>query len=205
MERFSIFHVNSFDIQIFNFIYISLLTGDRLLTGVEKTLRHYSNWIPNINCTAGKVFWKDKGELLANQLISHFTETYSSLIIKLSIRVIVVLDGYFHFNFDQIEQIERFFCWLSVCFVKQRILLRQILMHEKEVFRYGFICSNSPVLTGRLPFSEGSSRLPVYSWYLPFWDDPGLNVRCLWNFQVDHSFYKLGACIALDCHLHHGH
>ena len=36
-----------------------------------------------------------------------------------------------------------------------------------------FRCSNSPVLNGRLLFSEGSSRPPVYSWNLRFWDDPG--------------------------------
>ena len=36
-----------------------------------------------------------------------------------------------------------------------------------------FRCSNSLVLNGRLLFSEGSSRPPVYSWNLRFWDDPG--------------------------------
>ena len=53
------------------------------------------------------------------------------------------------------------------------------------------ICSNSPILNGRLPFSLGSSRSHVYFWNLPFWDDPGLNVRYLWILQVHHTFYKL--------------
>ena len=50
------------------------------------------------------------------------------------------------------------------------------------------VCSNSrfeqeaPVLRG---------RPPVSSWNLLFWDDPGLNVKHLWIFQVDHTFYKL--------------
>ena len=54
-----------------------------------------------------------------------------------------------------------------------------------------FICSNSPVLNGRLPFWKDTSHPPGPSWNLPFWDDPGLNVRYLWIFQVDHTFYKL--------------
>ena len=53
------------------------------------------------------------------------------------------------------------------------------------------ICSNSPVLNGRLPFWEDSSRPPVSSWNLPFWDNAGLNVRFLWIFQVNHTFNKL--------------
>ena len=64
-----------------------------------------------------------------------------------------------------------------------------------RVFFYGHwrftICPNSPVLNGGLPLSEGSARPPVYYWNLPFWDDPDLNVRYLWIFQVDHIFYKL--------------
>ena len=32
---------------------------------------------------------------------------------------------------------------------------------------------------------------PVYYWNLPFWDHPGLDVRYLWIFQVDHTFYEL--------------
>ena len=40
-------------------------------------------------------------------------------------------------------------------------------------------------------FWEGNSRPPVSSWNLPFWDDPWLNIRCLWIFQVGHTFYKL--------------
>ena len=39
------------------------------------------------------------------------------------------------------------------------------------------IYSNSPDLNGRLLLWEGSSRASVSSWNLPFWDDPGLNVR----------------------------
>ena len=54
------------------------------------------------------------------------------------------------------------------------------------------ICSNSPVLNGRLTFGEDNSRHHVSSWNLPFfWDNPGVNVRYLLNFQVDHTFYKL--------------
>ena len=51
-----------------------------------------------------------------------------------------------------------------------------------------FICSNSPVLNGSLQFSEGSSCHPVYFWNLLFCDDPGLDVRYLWIFQVNYSF-----------------
>ena len=50
--------------------------------------------------------------------------------------------------------------------------------------------SNFPVLKGRLLFSLGTSRPPVYFWNLPIWDDPGLNVRYLWILQVHHTFYK---------------
>ena len=53
------------------------------------------------------------------------------------------------------------------------------------------ICSNSPVLNGRLPFSERSSCPPVYSISHPFWDDIGFNIRYLWIFQVYHAFHKL--------------
>ena len=53
------------------------------------------------------------------------------------------------------------------------------------------ICSNSPILNGRLPCWEDSSRPPSPSWNPSLWDDPGLNVRYLWIFQVDHTFYKL--------------
>ena len=54
------------------------------------------------------------------------------------------------------------------------------------------ICSNSPVLNGRLTFGEDNSRHHVSSWNLPFfWDNPGVNVRYLLNFQVGHTFYKL--------------
>ena len=51
------------------------------------------------------------------------------------------------------------------------------------------ICSNSPILNGRLLFWEDGSRPSGPFWNLPFWDDPDLNVRYLWVFQVDHSFY----------------
>ena len=38
-------------------------------------------------------------------------------------------------------------------------------------------------------FQKVASSLPfVYSWNLPLWDDPGLDVRYLWIFQVDHTF-----------------
>ena len=42
-----------------------------------------------------------------------------------------------------------------------------------------------------LPFWEDSTRPPGPSRNLPFWDDPVLNVKYLWIFQVDHTFYKL--------------
>ena len=57
--------------------------------------------------------------------------------------------------------------------------------------RFTCICSNYPVLKGRLPFWEDNSHHPVSLLNLPFWDDPGLDIRYLWIFQVDHSFYKL--------------
>ena len=52
------------------------------------------------------------------------------------------------------------------------------------------ICSNSPVLNGRLPFWEDSSRRLVSYWNRSFWDEPGLLVRYLWIFQVHNTFYK---------------
>ena len=60
-----------------------------------------------------------------------------------------------------------------------------------QAFSEIIVRSNSPVLNGRLPFWEESSRPCGPSWNLPFWDDSGLNVRYLWIFQVDHTFYKL--------------
>lgn len=42
-----------------------------------------------------------------------------------------------------------------------------------------------------LPFWMDSSRPPVSSWNLPFWNYPGLNLRSSWILQVDHNFYKL--------------
>ena len=53
------------------------------------------------------------------------------------------------------------------------------------------ICSNSPVLNGRLPLWEHSCSPPVSHWHIPFWDDPGLLVKYLWILQVYHTFYKL--------------
>ena len=47
------------------------------------------------------------------------------------------------------------------------------------------------VLNGRLSFWKDSSCPPVFSSNVSFWDYPGLNVRSLWIFQVDDSFYKL--------------
>ena len=46
-----------------------------------------------------------------------------------------------------------------------------------------------------LTFSEDNSRPTVPSWNLPFWGEPDLNVRYLWIFQVDHTFYKLNVKI----------
>ena len=50
--------------------------------------------------------------------------------------------------------------------------------------------STLPFWTGVCCFQRAapSSRLLLK---IPFWDDPGLNVRYLWIFQVDHIFYKL--------------
>ena len=48
-----------------------------------------------------------------------------------------------------------------------------------------------PFWTGGSENSEGSSHPSVYFWNLPFWDDPGLNVRCLWIFLIGYTFYKL--------------
>ena len=54
-----------------------------------------------------------------------------------------------------------------------------------------FICSNSPILNGRLLF-WGDSFCPfVSSWNLLFSDDPALNVTFLWILQFNHIFYKL--------------
>ena len=75
---------------------------------------------------------------------------------------------------------------------KVRLVTKVLQMfYYKEVCGFFIhICSNSPVLNGRLPFWEDSSRPPVSSWNLPFWDNAGLNVRFLWIFQVSHTFYK---------------
>ena len=73
-------------------------------------------------------------------------------------------------------------------------------------------CSNSLVLNGRLPFWKDSSRPPVSSWNPPFWDYPGLNVRSLWIFQVNHNsckfdvriltaFDKIRCVVAIGYHL----
>ena len=81
------------------------------------------------------------------------------------------------------------------CFVIDQCFCCTFFFFSIRVFFYGHwrftICPNSPVLNGGLPLSEGSARPPVYYWNLTFWDDPGLNVRYLWIFQVDHIFYKL--------------
>ena len=42
-----------------------------------------------------------------------------------------------------------------------------------------------------LPFCKDGSRSPVSPSNVSFCDYPGLNVRLLWTFQVDHTFYKL--------------
>ena len=110
--------------------------------------------------------------------------------------------------------------FLLVSFWSSFILLKS---HENKYWSHwlilGIICSNSrsnsSVLNMRLPFWEKSSRPPVSSWNLPFWDDSGLNVKPLWIFQVDHTFWhtrlswkswllvtKLGAWVALGYHLH---
>ena len=34
-------------------------------------------------------------------------------------------------------------------------------------------------------------------WIFLFWDDPGLNARSLWIFQVDYTFYKLNGNILI--------
>ena len=52
-------------------------------------------------------------------------------------------------------------------------------------------CSVNVTYIPTLPFWTVGSRPPGPSWNLPFWDDPGLNVRYLRIFQVDHTFYKL--------------
>ena len=53
-----------------------------------------------------------------------------------------------------------------------------------HLFQHSRFHGEAPVLRGQLP----PSRFFLKS---PFWDDPGLNVTCSWNFQVDHKFYKL--------------
>ena len=79
------------------------------------------------------------------------------------------------------------------------ICTRNLKLYQKHTitawrFR-GSICSvsngNSSVLNGKLVLWEDSSRSPVSSSNVPFWDYPCLNVRSLWVFQVDHTFYKL--------------
>ena len=49
-----------------------------------------------------------------------------------------------------------------------------------------------------LPFWKDSSRSPVSSLNLSFWDYPALNVKSLWIFQVHHTFYKLDVKILAD-------
>ena len=44
------------------------------------------------------------------------------------------------------------------------------------------MCSNSPILNGRFPFWEYSSRPPVSFQNFPFWVSPGLNISDFYEF-----------------------
>ena len=55
------------------------------------------------------------------------------------------------------------------------------ILHMFQLFRF----------EREAPFWKDTSRPPGPSWNLPLWDNPGLNFRYLWIFQVDTLFYKL--------------
>ena len=78
-----------------------------------------------------------------------------------------------------------------------RTLRNTGIFRTRGIFRtmWNIMCSNSPVLNGRLQFWECNSCPPISSRNLPFWDDPGLNVRSLRVFQVDPTFYRLAVKI----------
>lgn len=79
-----------------------------------------------------------------------------------------------------------------VCFLKKSFFLHSnyqslklsefVSFHMLQLF-----CFEWEVLS----FWEDSSRIPISSWNLPFWDEPSLNIRCLWILRVNHTFYKL--------------
>ena len=64
------------------------------------------------------------------------------------------------------------------------------LLHKCSNKFWGIVLGNHAYVP-TLPFWEDTSSPPGLFWNLPFWDDSDLNVKYLWIFQVDHTFYKL--------------
>ena len=64
------------------------------------------------------------------------------------------------------------------------------LLHKCSNKFWGIVLGNHAYVP-TLPFWEDTSSPPSLFWNLPFWDDSDLNVKYLWIFQVDHTFYKL--------------
>ena len=104
--------------------------------------------------------------------------------------------------------------------MKKKLFRAQIPPDECLTMALSFIasgesmCSNNPTLNRGFLFWEDISHPSSPFWNLPIWDDPDLNVKHLWVFQIDHIFYKLDVkilaannkikCMPCSCpHLHH--
>ena len=62
---------------------------------------------------------------------------------------------------------------------------------KKNISEWWFMC----IFRGYIPFLEDSYLPPIFSWNPLFWNETELNVRSLWTFLVNHTFYKLNVKI----------
>ena len=86
---------------------------------------------------------------------------------------------------------------LENLFVVDRIFLGRVRPKDIQychsiMFQLSRFEQEAPVLRGQLPSSRFFQKLP-------FWDDPGFNVRSLRVFQVDPTFCKLAVKILAAC------
>ena len=121
---------------------------------------------------------------------------------KLQAAILWILFNFFKIVFSQNNSRRLFFFlqWKSTLnklkYDRQEHLISNFLSFIALLMRTRvqwpiYISFNSTVFNGRLPFWEDGSRPSDPFSNLPFWDDPDLNVRYLWVFQVDQTFYKL--------------
>ena len=80
---------------------------------------------------------------------------------------------------------------LSVFSLRWKVHACQKNLTTRHMLQLSRFDREAPVLRRQLQ----SSRPPVSSWNLRLWDDLSLNVRPLWTFQVDHTFYRFSVKI----------